>query len=134
MDISVLQTQGTRRPLPKHLRGLEAESIELADSGLIVLCCFISPYAADREMVQRLVPDGEFIEVFVDTPIDECARRDPKGLYAKAKAGKIKSFTGFDAPYEAPANPEIHLQTTGQQAEQLAERLLAKLAELGITR
>jgi bifunctional enzyme CysN/CysC len=106
----------------------------MADSGLIVLCCFISPYTADREMVRRLVPDGEFIEVFVDTPIDECARRDPKGLYAKAKAGKIKNFTGFDAPYEAPANPEIHLQTTGQQAEQLAERLLAKLAELGITR
>jgi bifunctional enzyme CysN/CysC len=106
----------------------------LADSGLIVLCCFISPYAADREMVRRLVPDGEFIEVFVDTPIDECARRDPKGLYAKAKSGKIKNFTGFDAPYEAPANPEIHLQTTGQQTEQLAERLLAKLAELGITR
>jgi bifunctional enzyme CysN/CysC len=106
----------------------------LADSGLIVLCCFISPYAADREMVRRLVPDGEFIEVFVDTPIEECARRDPKGLYAKAKAGKIKNFTGFDAPYEAPINPEIHLHTTGQQAEQLAERLLAKLAELGITR
>ena len=106
----------------------------LVDSGLIVLCCFISPYAADREMVRRLVPDGEFVEVFVDTPIDECARRDPKGLYAKAKAGKIKNFTGFDAPYEAPANPEIHLQTTGQPAEQLAERLLAKLAELGITR
>jgi bifunctional enzyme CysN/CysC len=106
----------------------------LADSGLIVLCCFISPYAADREMVRRLVPDGEFIEVFVDTPIEECARRDPKGLYAKAKAGKIKNFTGFDAPYEAPTNPEIHLQTTGQQSEQLAERLLAKLAELGITR
>jgi bifunctional enzyme CysN/CysC len=85
-------------------------------------------------MVRRTVPDGEFIEVFVDTPIDECARRDPKGLYAKAKSGKIKNFTGFDAPYEAPASPEIHLQTTGQEAEQLAERLLAKLAELGITR
>jgi bifunctional enzyme CysN/CysC len=106
----------------------------MADSGLIVLCCFISPYAADREMVRRLVPDGEFIEVFVDTPIDECARRDPKGLYTKAKAGKIKNFTGFDAPYEAPTNPEIHLQTTGRQAEQLAERLLAKLAEFGIIR
>jgi bifunctional enzyme CysN/CysC len=83
-------------------------------------------------MVRRPVSDGEFIEVFIDTPIDECARRDPKGLYAKAKAGEIKNFTGFDAPYEAPANPEVHLQTPGQQPEQPAERLMKKLAELGI--
>ena len=141
----LLDGDNVRLGLNRDLGFTEADRVEnirragevaklLADSGLIVLCCFISPYAADREMVRRLVPDGEFIEVFVDTPIDECARRDPKGLYAKAKSGKIKNFTGFDAPYEAPANPEIHLQTTGQQAEQLAERLLAKLAELGITR
>ena len=83
-------------------------------------------------MVRRLVSDGEFIEVFVDTPIDECARRDPKGLYAKAKAGTIKNFTGFDAPYEAPENPEVHLQTIGQQPEQLADRIVKKLAALGI--
>jgi bifunctional enzyme CysN/CysC len=141
----LLDGDNVRLGLNRDLGFTEADRVEnirragevaklLADSGLIVLCCFISPYAADREMVRRLVPDGEFIEVFVDTPIDECARRDPKGLYAKAKAGKIKNFTGFDAPYEAPANPEIHLQTTGQQTEQLAERLLAQLAELGITR
>jgi bifunctional enzyme CysN/CysC len=139
----LLDGDNVRLGLNRDLGFTEADRVEnirragevaklLADSGLIVLCCFISPYAADREMVRRLVPDGEFIEVFVDTPIDECARRDPKGLYAKAKAGKIKNFTGFDAPYEAPTNPEIHLH--GQQAEQLAERLLAKLAELGIIR
>ncbi|WP_159010440.1 sulfate adenylyltransferase subunit CysN [Bradyrhizobium sp. S69] len=141
----LLDGDNVRLGLNRDLGFTEADRVEnirragevaklLADSGLIVLCCFISPYAADREMLRRLVPDGEFIEVFVDTPIDECARRDPKGLYAKAKAGKIKNFTGFDAPYEAPANPEIHLHTTGQQAEQLAERLTAKLAELGIIR
>jgi bifunctional enzyme CysN/CysC len=139
----LLDGDNVRLGLNRDLGFTEADRVEnirragevaklLADSGLIVLCCFISPYAADREMVRRLMPDGEFIEVFVDTPIDECARRDPKGLYAKAKAGKIKNFTGFDAPYEAPTNPEIHLH--GQQAEQLAERLLAKLAELGIIR
>jgi bifunctional enzyme CysN/CysC len=75
-------------------------------------------------MVRCLVADGEFVEVFVDTPIDESARRDPKGLYAKAKAGEIKNFTGFDAPYEPPTNPEVHLHTPGQQPEQLAERLM----------
>jgi bifunctional enzyme CysN/CysC len=141
----LLDGDNVRLGLNRDLGFTEADRVEnirragevaklLTDSGLIVLCCFISPYAADREMVRRLVPDGEFIEVFVDTPIDECARRDPKGLYAKAKAGKIKNFTGFDAPYEAPTNPEIHLRTTGQQAEQLAGHLLAKLAELGIAR
>ena len=141
----LLDGDNVRLGLNRDLGFTEADRVEnirragevaklLTDSGLIVLCCFISPYAADREMVRRLVPDGEFIEVFIDTPIEECARRDPKGLYAKAKAGKIKNFTGFDAPYEAPTNPEIDLPTTGQPAEQLAERLLARLAELGITR
>jgi bifunctional enzyme CysN/CysC len=104
----------------------------MVDAGLIVLCSFISPYRAERDMVRRLVGGGEFVEVFVDTPIDECAKRDPKGLYAKAKAGEIKNFTGFDAPYEAPENPEIHLQTIGQQPEQLAQFLVRKLTELGI--
>ena len=84
--------------------------------------------------MRQLVSDGEFIEVFVDTPIEECARRDPKGLYARAKAGKIKNFTGFDSPYESPMHPEIHLHTVGQQPDQLAERLMKRLAELGITR
>jgi bifunctional enzyme CysN/CysC len=106
----------------------------LVDAGLIVLCSFISPYRAEREMVRRLVSDGEFVEVFVDTPIEECARRDPKGLYAKAVAGTIKNFTGFDAPYEPPMEPEIHLQTIDRQPEQLADGLMKKLAELGIAR
>jgi bifunctional enzyme CysN/CysC len=139
----LLDGDNLRLGLNRDLGFTEADRVEnirragevaklLVDAGLIVLCSFISPYRAEREMVRRLVPDGEFIEVFVDTPIDECARRDPKGLYAKAKAGKIKNFTGFDAPYEAPTNPEIHLLTVGQQPEQLAERIMKKLLRLGI--
>ncbi len=104
----------------------------MTESGLIVLCSFISPYRAEREMVRSLVAAGEFIEVFVDTPIDECMRRDPKGLYAKAQAGKIKNFTGVDAPYESPAAPELHLHTIGHQPAELAELVLTELADRGI--
>jgi bifunctional enzyme CysN/CysC len=104
----------------------------LTEAGLIVLCSFISPYRAERDMVRKLVPDGEFIEAFVDTPIDECIRRDSKGLYAKAKAGAIKNFTGIDAPYEAPEVPEIHLQAGELNPELLARRVVAYLAERGI--
>jgi bifunctional enzyme CysN/CysC len=99
------------------------------ESGLIVLCSFISPYQAERDMVRRLVADGEFIEVFVDTPIEDCIKRDPKGLYAKAKAGKLKNFTGVDAPYEAPIEPEIHLQTLGRSADELADIVIHTLSE-----
>jgi bifunctional enzyme CysN/CysC len=139
----MLDGDNLRLGLNRDLGFTEADRVEnirrvgevaklLADAGLIVLCAFISPYRAEREMVRRLVPEGEFIEVFVDTPIDECVRRDPKGLYAKAKAGTIKNFTGFDAPYEPPTKPEIHLQTIGEQAEPLADRIVKKLATLGI--
>src|SRR5580704_15138881 len=139
----LLDGDNLRHVLNRDLGFTEADRVEnirrvgevaklLVDAGLIVLCSFISPYRAEREMVRRLVSDGEFVEVFVDTPIDECARRDPKGLYAKAKAGTIKNFTGFDAPYEAPENPEVHLQTIGQQPEQLADRIVKKLAALKI--
>jgi len=104
----------------------------MADSGLIVLCSFISPHRAERDMVRNLVAEAEFIEVFVDTPIEECARRDPKGLYAKARSGKIKNFTGVDAPYEAPTRPEVHLRTVGQTPDKLAETVVDVLAARGI--
>lgn len=104
----------------------------MVDSGLLVICSFISPYKAERDMVRDLVGDGEFIEVFVDTPIGECVRRDPKGLYAKAKSGMIKNFAGIDAPYEAPGAPEIHLTTLNQQPERLADTVLNCLATRGI--
>jgi bifunctional enzyme CysN/CysC len=99
----------------------------MTESGLIVLCSFISPYNSDRRMVRELVEPDEFIEIFVDTPIEECMKRDPKGLYAKAKAGQIKNFTGFDAPYEVPDNPELHLLTLGREPEQVAKEVVAAL-------
>ncbi|MGY2804150.1 sulfate adenylyltransferase subunit CysN [Bradyrhizobium sp. USDA 4506] len=96
----------------------------IADSGLIAICSFISPHRAERDMVRSLVSKEEFVEVFVDTPIEECARRDPKGLYSKAKSGKIKDFTGIDASYEAPIRPEIHLRTMEQTPEQMAQAVI----------
>jgi len=139
----LLDGDNVRHGLNRDLGFTEADRVEnirragevaklLTEAGLIVICSFISPYHAEREMVRRLVPEGEFIEVFVDTPIDECMRRDPKGLYAKAKAGKIKNFTGFDAPYEAPINPEIHLDTVDHEPNQLADRVMQQLTEIGI--
>lgn len=104
----------------------------LTEAGIIVLCSFISPYRAEREMVRGLVPDGDFIEVFVDTAIEECMRRDPKGLYAKAKAGQIKNFTGIDAPYEPPEAPEVHLLTAQFEPNALAERVVLELTARGI--
>ncbi len=106
----------------------------MADSGLIVICSFISPYRAERDLVRNLVAEEEFIEVFVDTPIEECARRDPKGLYAKANSGKIKNFTGVDAPYETPIRPEIHLKTMGQKPEHLAQAVVDLLVARAIVR
>lgn len=139
----MLDGDNVRHGLNRDLGFTEADRVEnirragevaklLVDAGLIVLCSFISPYRAERELVRRLVSDGEFIEVFVDTPIEECARRDPKGLYAKAKAGEIKNFTGFDAPYEAPEHPEILLRTVGQQPEQQADHVIERLTQLGL--
>ncbi|WP_018097525.1 sulfate adenylyltransferase subunit CysN [Sinorhizobium meliloti] len=95
----------------------------MADAGLIVLVSFISPFRDERRMARELMEEGEFIEIFVDTPIDECARRDPKGLYRKALAGKIANFTGVSSPYEAPENPELHLQTVGQEPIGLALKI-----------
>jgi bifunctional enzyme CysN/CysC len=135
---TLLDGDNVRHGLNKDLGFTEADRVEnirrvgevaklMVDSGLIVICSFISPYRAEREMVRNLVGDGEFIEVFVDTPIEECMRRDPKGLYSKAKSGKIKNFTGIDAPYEAPTTPEIHLRTADQQPAQLADMIIQYL-------
>jgi len=99
------------------------------DAGMVVLCSFISPFRAERRMVRELVEPGEFVEVFVDTPIDECMRRDPKGLYARAKEGKIKNFTGIDSPYEMPESPEIVIDTRQGSAEDAARRIIESLRE-----
>jgi bifunctional enzyme CysN/CysC len=102
------------------------------EAGLIVICAFISPFRADRQTAREVASPYPFIEVFVDTPIEECVRRDPKGLYAKAKSGAIPNFTGIDSAYEPPDNPEIRLDTIGQDADGLADRLLADLRSRAI--
>ena len=99
------------------------------DAGLIVLCSFISPFRAERQMVRELVESGEFVEVFIDTPLEECMRRDPKGLYARAREGKIKNFTGIDSPYEVPEDAEIVIDTRDGTAESAARRIVDALAE-----
>ncbi len=101
----------------------------MADAGLIVLVSFISPFRAERQLARELMAPGEFVEIFVDTPLDECARRDPKGLYAKAQAGAIANFTGLTSPYEAPEKPEIHLKTLGSGPEDMVERVEEWLRE-----
>jgi bifunctional enzyme CysN/CysC len=100
----------------------------MADAGLIVLCSFISPFRAERRMVRELLPDGEFIEIFVDTPLEECIARDPKGLYKRALAGQLKNFTGVDQPYEAPEHAEIRLEAGRKEAERLAHDVIEDLA------
>jgi bifunctional enzyme CysN/CysC len=139
----LLDGDNIRHGLCRDLGFTEADRVEnirragevamlMTECGLIVLCSFISPYRGEREAVRNLVPGGEFIEIFVDTPIEECIRRDPKGLYAKAKAGTIKNFTGFDAPYEPPLSPEVHLKAAENDAKQLAEQLLLALVDRSI--
>ena len=102
------------------------------DAGLIVLASFISPFRAERQMLRELLPAGEFIEIHVDAPIEACMKRDPKGLYAKAKAGLIPNFTGISSPYEAPENPDIYLKTADFTAEECAAQVLHVLRAKGI--
>lgn len=102
----------------------------MADAGLIVLVSFISPFRSDRQMARDLMEAGEFVEVFIDTPIDEAEKRDPKGLYKKARSGEIKNFTGIDSPYEAPVSPEVHIETKNVSPEQAAETLLDQIEVL----
>jgi bifunctional enzyme CysN/CysC len=104
----------------------------MAEAGLIVICSFISPFRAERQMVRELIEPGAFLEIFVDTPIAECMRRDPKGLYAKARAGRIGNFTGLDSPYEEPEAPELRLATLGAAPEDAAERIIETLRRRGI--
>lgn len=94
------------------------------DSGVITLCAFISPFISDRKIVRELLLPDEFIEVYMDTSLQECERRDPKGMYQRARAGEIKSFTGIDSPYEPPQNPDIHLLGDVTPAETLANQVI----------
>ena len=141
----LLDGDNVRHGLNRDLGFTDADRVEnirrigevarlFVDAGLIVLCSFISPFRAERRMVRGLVAAEEFVEIFVDTPLDECMRRDPKGLYARASAGHIKNFTGIDSPYEAPENPEIVVRTRDTTADQAARTILDVLRERSIIR
>jgi bifunctional enzyme CysN/CysC len=134
----LLDGDNVRHGLNRDLGFTDADRVEnirrvgevarlMTEAGLIVICSFISPFRAERRMVRELTAPAAFIEIFVDTPLKECMRRDPKGLYAKAKAGRIEHFTGLDSPYERPAAPELHLATAGATAEAEAERIVDEL-------
>jgi bifunctional enzyme CysN/CysC len=131
----LLDGDNVRHGLNKDLGFTEADRIEnirrvgevarlMTDAGLIVITAFISPFRAEREMVRQLMNAGEFIEVHIDTPLDEAERRDVKGLYRKARAGELKNFTGIDSPYEAPIDPEIRIDTTKMTAEEAAAHIV----------
>jgi bifunctional enzyme CysN/CysC len=136
----LLDGDNVRHGLNKDLGFTEADRIEnirrigevaklMADAGLIVLTAFISPFRAEREMVRRMLPEGEFVEIFVDTPLADAEARDVKGLYAKARAGELPNFTGIDSPYEPPERPELRIDTTRLSAEAAAELIVDRLME-----
>ena len=134
----LLDGDNVRHGLNRDLGFTEADRIEnirrvgevarlMTDAGLIVLTAFISPFRAERHMVRRMIAEGEFLEIFVDTPLAEAEKRDSKGLYAKARAGELKNFTGIDSPYEEPEAPEIRIDTTKLTAEQAADLIVDEL-------
>ena len=102
------------------------------EAGLIVLVSVISPFRSERRLARERMAEGEFVEVFVDTPFDECERRDPKGLYRRAREGKITNFTGIDSPYETPESPDIHIRTTEMSLEGEIESIMSALRDRGI--
>ncbi len=134
----LLDGDNVRHGLNKDLGFTEADRIEnirrvgevaklMTDAGLIVITAFISPFRAEREMVRAMLPEGEFLEIFIDTPLAEAERRDVKGLYKKARAGQLKNFTGIDSPYEAPEAPEVRIDTTAMTAEEAADLIVERL-------
>ncbi|MBA6328386.1 adenylyl-sulfate kinase [Colwellia sp. MB02u-6] len=116
----------------ENIRRISEVAKLFVDAGLIVSTAFISPFAADRAMATNKLEHGEFIEVFIDTPIAVCEQRDPKGLYKKARAGEIKDFTGIDSTYEAPENPAIHIDTANKSIEQCAQQVVNYLIAQGL--
>lgn len=136
----LLDGDNVRHGLNKGLTFSEEDRIEnirrvgevarlFSDSGLIVLTAFISPFESDRNLVREVTRPGEFIEVFIDTPLKVCEQRDPKGLYKKARAGEIKDFTGIDSPYESPSKPEIRIINDGITIEAAAQQVIVYLKQ-----
>jgi bifunctional enzyme CysN/CysC len=138
----LLDGDNVRHGLNKDLGFTEADRIEnirrvgevaklMADAGLIVITAFISPFRAEREMVRAMLPESEFVEVFIDTPLSLAEERDVKGLYKKAREGSLKNFTGIDSPYEAPTKPEIRIDTTAMTPEAAATLIVDTLLGAG---
>ncbi|MFT4954530.1 MAG: bifunctional enzyme CysN/CysC [Brevundimonas sp.] len=138
----ILDGDNVRHGLNRDLGFTEADRVEnirrvaevarlMTDAGLIVLVSFISPFRAERRLARERMADGEFIEVFIDTPLAEVEARDPKGLYAKARAGELKNFTGIDSPYEPPENADIRIDTTAMSPEQACDAIVAALRDAG---
>ncbi|HEX7695148.1 MAG TPA: adenylyl-sulfate kinase, partial [Sphingomonas sp.] len=134
----LLDGDNVRHGLNKDLGFTDADRIEnirrvgevaklMTDAGLIVLTAFISPFRAERDMVREMLPAGDFVEIFVDTPLDVAEARDVKGLYKKARSGEIANFTGISSPYEEPERPEIHVDTTREAPEAAAERIVEQI-------
>ena len=113
----------------ENIRRISEVAKLFLDAGLIVSTAFISPFASDRALAKAKLEAGEFIEVYIDTPISVCEQRDPKGLYKKARAGEIKDFTGIDSTYDVPVAPQIHVKTAEQSIEQCAEQIVGYLIE-----
>jgi bifunctional enzyme CysN/CysC len=139
----LLDGDNVRHGLNRDLGFTDADRVEnirrvgevaklMTEAGLIVLCSFISPFRAERRMVRELTQPTAFIEIFVDTPLDECIRRDTKGLYAKARSGRLEHFTGLDSPYETPESPELRVTTIGTTPESIVERVLDELRRRNI--
>lgn len=134
-----LEGDNVRRGLNRDLGFADADRVEnirrvaevarlMVDAGLIVIVAFISPFRAERAFARSLFEPDEFTEVFIDTPLEECMRRDPKGLYAKARSGQLANLTGVGSAYELPEAPEIHLRTAVESPTECVERLLATFA------
>lgn len=139
----ILDGDNVRHGLNRDLGFTDADRVEnirrvaevsklMVDAGLITLVSFISPFRAERDLARNLMEEGEFIEIFVNTPLSVAETRDPKGLYKKARAGNLKNFTGIDSPYEAPENPEVEINTDDMSVEDAAERVINGLIERGI--
>lgn len=137
----LLDGDNVRHGLNKDLGFTDTDRIEnirrigevaklMTDAGLIVLTAFISPFRSERQMVREMMPDGEFIEIYIETPLDVAEARDVKGLYKKARAGTLKNFTGIDSPYEAPEAPEIRIDTTTQPADEAADKIVSTIFEV----
>ena len=136
----LLDGDNVRHGLNKDLGFTEADRIEnirrvgevaklMTDAGLIVITAFISPFRSEREMVRQMVEPGGFIEVYIDTPLHVAEERDVKGLYAKARSGELKNFTGIDSPYEPPETPEIRIDTTAMSIEEAAEHIVHSILQ-----